>query len=136
MASLPSLKKPPASPGKNALEWTVFGLSCLLVAATLAVLIHGVAVWEDSPARLTVQTGTAYRESGLTWVPVRVTNEGDHAAKNVEIEVVSPSATGEEKASFTVDEVPHGAWREGLVSFAGENLDRVFRARVSGYQTE
>lgn len=136
MASLPSIKKPPAPTGKNALEWTVFGLSCLLVTATLAVLIHGMTAWENSPARLTVQTGTAYQESGLTWVRVRVTNEGDHAAKNVEIEVVSPSAAGGEKAAFTVDEVPHGAWREGLVSFAGENPDRVFKARVSGYQTE
>ena len=124
------------TPGKNALEWSVFALSCLLVLGTFAVLIHGMAVWQDAPARLTARAGEAYQEAGHVWVPIVVVNEGDHSAVNVEIEVVSTSPAGESKAAFTVEQIPRGSEREGQVSFEGKKEEHQFRVRVSGYQSE
>ena len=124
------------TPGKNALEWSVFALSCLLVLGTFAVLIHGMAVWQDAPARLTARAGEAYQEAGHVWVPIVVVNEGDHSAVNVEIEVVSTSPAGESKAAFKVDQIPRGSEREGQVSFEGRKEEHQFRVRVSGYQSE
>ena len=124
------------TPGKNALEWSVFALSCLLVLGTFAVLIHGMAVWKDAPARLTARAGEAYQEAGHVWVPIVVVNDGDHSAVNVEIEVVSTSPAGESKAAFTVDQIPRGSEREGQVSFEGKKEEHQFRVRVSGFQSE
>ena len=125
-----------SAPGKNALEWSVFALSCVLVLGTFAVLIHGMVVWQDAPARLTAHAGEAYQEGGSLWVPVVVANEGDHSAVNVEIEVVSTSTAGESKAAFTVDQIPRGSERQGRVSFEGKREEHQFRVRVSGYQAE
>ena len=125
-----------ATSGKNALEWSVFALSCLLILTTFGILIRGMMVWQDTPARITARAGEAYQEGGHVWVPIVVTNEGDHAATNVEIEVVSTSPAGESQAGFTMDLLPRGSERRGQVSFAAEKEKHQFSVRVSGYQAE
>lgn len=111
-------------------------MSCLLVLATFAVLIHGMVVWKDTPPRITARTGEVYEDGGQIWVPVVVANEGDHPALNVEIEVISTAATGESKATFTLEQIPRSTERRGVVSFQGNRAEQQFRVRVSGFQTD
>ena len=129
----PTTKNPS---GKNVLEWSVFVLSCVLVLGTFAVLIHGMAVWKDAPARLIARAGEAYQDADTVWVPIVVANDGDHSAVNVEVEVVSTSPAGEFEAAFTVDQIPRGSERRGQVSFQGKKEEHHFRVRISGYQAE
>ena len=119
---------------KNALEWTVFGLSCLLVVVTLTILILETSKAGRTPPRITVQPGRPYAENGRLWIPVEVTNTGGTAAANVEVEALRPSQAGEEKAAFTVDHLPRGATRRGHISFPGSEPNIEVDIRVSSYQ--
>ena len=132
-----SSSSPPAAStqhGKNALEWTVFAVSCLLVLATISILIVDTTKAGKAPAKITVQQGQPYQENGSLWIPVAVTNTGGQAAVNVEIEALRPSESGETKANFTVDHLPRGATRGGHVSFPGSNPIPGVNIRVSGFQ--
>jgi uncharacterized protein (TIGR02588 family) len=121
-------ERPPA--GKNPLEWTVFGISLLLVLAVMGVLAMEALRWQNTPARLKVELGAPKQLSGEWCVPMKVTNEGEGLASNVEIEV----SAGEEKAGLTMDFVPRGTVREGKVCFP-EGIDpATLKGRVLGYE--
>ena len=119
---------------KNALEWTVFGVSCLLVLATLAILIMEITKAGKTPPMITVKPGQGYPVNGRLWIPVEVTNTGGLAAVNVEVGAQRPSQGGEDKAAFTVEHLPRGATRMGHVSFPGSNADIEVDIRVLSYQ--
>ncbi len=104
-------------PGKNALEWTVFALSCLLLTGMAVVLVKEVAGWENNPARLEARLGQTTSERGQLYVPVEIINRGDQVAENVALEVHRQSASGEQRAVITFDFVPRDATRRGRVSF-------------------
>ena len=123
-----SKERPPA--GKNPLEWSVFGFSALLVIAVVAVLTGEAIRWKDSPPRLRVELGQPERQEGFWCLPVKVRNDGEGLAADVEIEVKA----GGETAGFTIDFVPRGTEREGRVSFP-ESIDpRDAVVSIRGYQ--
>lgn len=120
--------RPPA--GKNPLEWAVFGISLLLVLGVIGVLAMEALHWQNTPAKLKVELGTPEQREGEWCVPVRVSNEGEGLASNVEIEV----SAGEEKAGLTMDFVPRGTRRQGKVCFP-EGIDpKALKGRVLGYE--
>ena len=121
-------ERPPA--GKNPLEWSVFGVSLLLVLAVTGVLGMEALRWQGTPARLKVELGQAERRGGEWCVPVKVSNEGEGLASNVEIEV----SAGDEKAGLTLDFVPRGTVREGKVCFPEEVDPGAMKGRVLGYE--
>lgn len=123
-----SKERPPA--GKNPLEWTVFGLSAILVVGVMVVLGKEALRWKDTPPRLHAELGTAEFQDGSWWVPVKVRNEGEGVAADVAIEV----SAGDETASFTLDFVPRGTERHGRVSFPEATDLRAARVSVTGYQ--
>ena len=103
--------------GKNALEWVVFAMSSALVIAMIAVLVMTAIGWEGRPPDLAAKLGEPELKDGVVTVAVEVTNHGDIAASDVEIEVVR-SAGGEEQSSNVVlDFVPRHGTRRGQVSF-------------------
>jgi uncharacterized protein (TIGR02588 family) len=123
-----SKERPPA--GKNPLEWTVFGLSAILVIAVFGVLAQEAIRWKDSPADLHVELGEPELQDGAWWLPVKVRNDGEGLATDVEIEVTA----GGEQAGFTVDFAPRGTAREGRVSFPESVDPRDARVSIRGYQ--
>jgi uncharacterized protein (TIGR02588 family) len=108
--------------GKNALEWTVFALSALLIAAMLMVLIREAAGWKHRPPELSVKLGEpAIHEGGIA-LAVEVTNKGDVAATDVRIEVES----GAHRGQVTFDFISRHETRRGQVTMpTDDGLPRV-----------
>ena len=103
--------------GKNALEWAVFGISFVLVAATIVVLAMHAASWQERPPELSAKLGEPELKDRMVTVPVEVTNHGDVAASAVEIEVVRTVGGTENRARVLLDFVPRHGTRRGRVSF-------------------
>jgi len=105
------------SHGKNALEWAVFGLSSVLVAAMVTVLAIHAADWHERPPDLAASLGERQVKDGLVTFPVEVINRGDVAANQVEVEVARTSGSMEHRARVLLDFVPRHGKRRGQVSF-------------------
>lgn len=118
--------------GKNALEWTVFGLSAILVLGVMIVLALDALDWKGGPARLEAKLGSPLQENGTLVVPVEITNHGDIAAVDVQVEV--EGGEGTKPASLTLDFVPRGATRGGHVVFPASQNSGDLQVRIMGYQ--
>lgn len=128
-------KKDPAPPaGKNALEWTIFALSTILVGAIVVILGLDALRWKEGPARLEIVTGEAKVGDGLLQVPIHVTNRGETVAMNVNVEVADPSSPQGTTATVSFDFIPRGATREGRAIFPPDQDPRKLEARISGYE--
>ncbi len=104
-------------PGKNALEWSVFTGSCLLLAGVIAVLVKEALAWDDTPARLEATLGPPTAEHDRIHVPVELVNRGDQVAEHVQLEVLRQSSSGDQRAMLSFDFVPRDATRRGRVNF-------------------
>ncbi len=114
---------------KNALEWSVFAFSLVLVVGVVGYL--GVAAWRDTdaPPDFVVEwDAPTPRGDGGFEVPVHVRNEGTTTAANVQVEVTS----GGESVTFTLEYVPRHSTREGIALFERYPAQPV--ARVRGYE--
>lgn len=119
---------------KNLLEWTVFGISSLLVLTILILLAKTAIEVKDGPARLRAQTGTPAVKDGWLRIPVTVTNDGESVAANVEVQVCIGSGAERREAGFSIDFVPRGATRNGAVSFKGGQPPTDLECEVLGYE--
>lgn len=114
---------------KNALEWTVFALSIVLISALLIYVGIKALDHKDSPPALKVTIGTLKRSGNTLTVPVTVKNSGQVTAQNVEVEISSP----DEKAGFTLDYVPREGHSEGFATFEKPVAKDELKARIVGY---
>lgn len=119
---------------KNALEWTVFGISTVLVLGTLGTLAAAAIRYKDDPARLVVEASAPVLENGWFRVPVKIKNDGERVAANVEISVSEGDGESQRQAGFTVDFVPRSGERSGSVSFKDTGTPPVIRCEVVGYE--
>lgn len=118
---------------KNTLEWSVFGISLLLVLATFGMLIAAAFNRPETPARLTVTTGEPSFSDGRTDIPVTVKNAGGAAATDVDVRVRIGAGAALQEAGFTLDFVPRDASRKGTVSFQNDLRSLVPECRIVGY---
>ena len=118
--------------GKNAVEWTVFAFSCVLVTLVLGYLTYLSFASDSSPApQLRVTLGQIIERDGQVWVGVTVENNGAITANNVEIEVEIENG---QSAGFTLPHVPRHGKRQGWVGFEPPLAREELKARISGYQ--
>jgi uncharacterized protein (TIGR02588 family) len=118
--------------GKNGLEWTVFGISTVLVIALVGWLIYASTLEEKAEVKLTAMTEEPQAMDGWHQVPVVVMNEGGVTAESVEVEIIAVVDGKEQAGTFTLDFVPKGGTRRGAVSFKGGPPTEV-TPRVIGY---
>jgi len=121
---------------KNWFEWIVFGVSLVLVLATLCYLAYDAATMTDDPPSIEVRAGEPEQRPHNFIVPVTLTNHGDQTAEGVQIEVVLESDGAEqERGEFTVAFLPRRSTREGWVAFQTDprTVERI-KARVVGYE--
>ena len=108
---------------KNALEWTVFAVSLVLMASLVGAL--SVAAWKtDAPPRLVVTVGAPVAQpGGAVFLPVRVQNDGPKTAAAVAVELTVDGRT----VPLTFDYVPRHSERSGVAA-----LPSMPRGPVSG----
>ncbi|HEY1119942.1 MAG TPA: hypothetical protein VGE67_00015 [Haloferula sp.] len=119
--------------GKNALEWVVFGMSSALVVAMIAVLVVTAIRWEGRPPELVAKLGEPELKDHIVTVAVEVTNHGDIAASDVEIEVTRSTGGEEQSASVVLDFVPRHGTRRGQVSFPAPSEAGAFKVAGIGF---
>jgi uncharacterized protein (TIGR02588 family) len=118
---------------KNWFEWVVFGVSLLLMGATLGYLVYDGATLSDAPPAIEVRLGEPERRGAQFVVPVALSNREGQTAEGVKVEVTLKGAT-EERGEFVVAFLPRGATREGWVAFGQDPRAGELTARVVGYE--
>ena len=103
---------------KNPVEWSVFIVSALLVAACVAMLIAGSMRTGEGPPEIVVTTGVPVKVADGFGMPVLIRNLGEETAGELQVEIALESAGKElESASLSVPFVPRDSQREGWVVF-------------------
>jgi uncharacterized protein (TIGR02588 family) len=121
-------------PEKNWLEWAVFAVSALLIAAVISFLVYETATIGNAPPDIHVQIGTPEARTGYFAVPIEVMNKGDQTAEGVHIEVVLKSGGEEETGDFEIAFLPRRGSREAWVTFKRDPRGGALEARVLGYE--
>lgn len=119
---------------KNSLEWTVFGLSTVLVLAVIVLLAIAATRTRPGPPRLRVTTGKPAAAAGWITIPVTVRNEGGQVAENVHVRVVIGAGDSRLEAGFTIAYVPRDAERKGSVSFRSDDPNPQPTCEILGYR--
>ena len=122
------------TPKKNALEWTVFGVSVAIIIATVAVLVVSELKPGERPPSLQIELGTPSPAGDRFRVPVRVQNSGEDTAEEARIEILLESDDGVvERAELSFAFVPRNSSREGWVVFSRDPRCCTIKARPVGY---
>ncbi len=119
-------------PAKNALEWTVFGVSAVLVAGVAAWLIWLHFSSAPSAVLLRVTPGESRKTDAGYDLAVDVVNAGDVTAEQVRIEVVTPAPGGPERREAEIDFVPYRSRRRVWVAVPAAPAQAT--ARLLSYQ--
>ena len=119
---------------KNWVEWSVFGVSAVLIVAVIAFLAYESATIGNAPPEIHLQVGAPEQRSGHFAVPIEATNKGDHTAEGVHIEVTLRSGGKEERGDFEIQFLPRRGSREAWVTFKSDPRNGTLEARVLGYE--
>ena len=120
---------------KNWLEWTVFGLSLVLVLVVLGYLVYWEATSTERPPNIRIELGDPERRGEHFYVPVTLHNEGDETAEGVHVVVTLTKGDTTEEGEFEIPFLPHHSRREGAVAFKTNPVESdELTARVAGYQ--
>lgn len=111
------------APEKNGLEWTVFAVGLILVAATLAYLVREVVTTGSTPPELVVNLGPPRPVAHGFQVPVTVVNRGDRVAEDVSVMITLATRTEREEAALSIAFLPHASSRQGWVTFRSNPKD-------------
>lgn len=120
---------------KNALEWTVFAISLILVIGTIGLLVNAALKTKPSPPRLRVESGQSETVNGRITIPIRVINDGGQVAENVDVSVTLGEGPDQQEAGFTIDFIPHQGTRKGAVSFQATGGPIEPKIAILGYST-
>ncbi|MBF8965694.1 hypothetical protein I0P70_20750 [Pontibacter sp. FD36] len=121
---------------KNALEWTVFGVSLLLVLSILAYLSYQTYIDTPSTPDLVVRYYPDPTDNAPQRYRVEVYNEGGETAEEVQIELTLEKG-GEvlESAQLNIAFAPKNSKREGWVNFKEDPMQAdTLAARVMSYK--
>ncbi len=121
------------TPVKNRLEWTVFGVSLLLIACVAGWLVTQMVGTDQPSVRLEVTPAESRRASQGYDLAVDVVNTGDVTAESVRIEVTVPSAGGPERRDAEIEYVPYRSKRRVWVTFDADPSTSRPTARVLSY---
>ena len=121
-------------PKKNAVEWTVFAVSLVVIAVTVALLFRG-SLEPRLPPDLQLTAGTPVASSGGYAIPIAVSNRGDDTAEQARIEVALMSGAREvETSELTIAFVPGRSRREGWVIFRHDPRCCQLRLRTVSFE--
>ncbi|MDX5483181.1 MAG: hypothetical protein LPK07_15990 [Hymenobacteraceae bacterium] len=121
---------------KNWLEWTVFGISLLLVLSIIGYLAYQTYTRKPSTPDLLVQVRPDPSDHAPTRYHVLLQNKGGATAEEVLVELVLMKGGEEvESAELQLPFVPQESKREGWVSFKNDpNQADTITTRVVSYK--
>jgi len=111
-----SAAEQPARVEKNWLEWSVFGISLVLVVTMVGYLLYLEFIPSKKDFKYAVTFGESRQLDGRFLVPVKVKNESNQSAKDVMIEISAGNEAGD-KAELQLDYLPRHSIRKGVVYF-------------------
>ena len=117
-------------PDKNVLEWTVFGVSLVLVVGTFGYLVRESLTAAQGPPEVVIALGEPRNGAGGHMVRVTAENRGGETAEEVRIAVRLRTREDDEEAVLVVPYLPRDASRSGWVTF--RNDPRAGTLRVAG----
>lgn len=118
---------------KNWLEWTVFGLSLLLIGVVIGVLGREALSASNTPPLLNVELGSPEQRGDSYMVPITVRNTGDHTAEQVIVEVTLEGVETE-TSELDLAYVPRGSQREGWAVFTQDPTQGQLSGRVLAFE--
>ena len=118
----------PASPKRNAIEWTVFALGTAMTVG-IAGFLAMEAVRGDGTVNLSLTVARVGNSPAGADVTLRVENAGDAAAKDVDAEACDAAGAC---VPFSFDQVPAGSTVERIVRC--ESDSGPYEGRVLGWQ--
>lgn len=122
-------------PEKNWLEWTIFGVSLLLVLGTIGLLIGAAVTGDNGPPAIRIELGEASAQGERYTVPVTAINDGGATAADVHLRIELHRQGAEpEEGELTIQYLPRHARREGWVTFGSDPRRGTLVPRVLGYE--
>ncbi len=123
-----------SKPEKNAVEWSVFALSALIVAMIVGSLVTAAIREKKVPPDLHITTGAAMTTHAGHRLQVTVKNVGDASAEQVRIEIALRRGEEEvERAELDIIYVPRKSERTGFVTFRNDPRCCEVTARAMSY---
>ena len=119
---------------KNWLEWTVLGLSSVLVLSIIGFLVYSAVTVQDTPPKIIVSLGQPVPQAGHVVVPLVVGNKGYQTAKDLRVEVIAGSGRRGERALLEFPYLPGQSSAKGWATFTQDpgNPDDLL-IRILGY---
>jgi uncharacterized protein (TIGR02588 family) len=122
-------------PGKNWLEWAVFGVGLVLVLATLGFLIRESLGAAGGPPDVVARLGSPRPSAGGFMVPVEVANVGKGTAEDVKVTVVLELPRSErEEAELDIAFLPRDSRRDGWVTFQSDPAGGTLRLGTIAFE--
>ena len=121
---------------KNRLEWSVFGISLVIILALVGYLAYDAVTMGNAPPIVDVKLGEPQPRDGSYVMSVTLRNLGDETAENVTVEVtLAEGGQDTESAEITIDFLPRQSTRVGWVTFTTDpsTVDKI-QPHVLGYQ--
>lgn len=120
---------------KNWLEWTVTGVSAIIVLFTLSFLVYQWIMEEQTPPDILVTFGNTEIKQNYYAISVIAENKGAKTAQKVRIEISTGSEINAEKAHIEFDYIPGKSSVKGWVSFNQNPQSKKLKTHVLGYVT-
>lgn len=121
---------------KNAVEWSVFAISAVIVALAVGYLAVAAIREKKAPPDLQITTGSAAGTRAGHRIEVKVRNAGDTSAEQVQIEVTLRRGEEEvERAELDIVYVPRKSERTGWVTFRNDPRCCSIVTRAMSYDT-
>lgn len=104
---------------KNAFEWSVFGVSLLLVCGLLGFLVVGIYQGAGTPASLLAISGEPFVQEGSLNIPITLKNNGGLTAKSVTVKLQVSSKGKVLEPSLAIESIAPQATAEGIIVLHG-----------------
>lgn len=120
---------------KNNLEWVVFSVSAAVIAFVTGFLIYQAFHSEpEQPPDIVVETGAAQKQQEKFIMPVKITNNGEQTAEDVNIIItIEKDGHSLEEASFVVPFIPRKSEREAWVVFTKDPAQGKVTGKATGF---
>jgi uncharacterized protein (TIGR02588 family) len=128
-------RTPPSGGGIPISEWIAASVGVVLVAASIAILVHSAMTSPDSAPRLSMRVASIEKAGEEFLVIIEVGNEGGSTAADARIMAeLRVDGVAVEHSETTIDFVPPKSTRRAGVLFSREPRADQLTMRVSGYR--